>query len=96
LPRRTAARNIGGVGNPLARERYVAARVDVIGLLIAVAGALAIGLGVAGIGYLLGAPAGMLGALTSAIVSGGVMLLYGRRQRRRAAAESGDAAKPPD
>jgi len=46
LPGRTAARNVGGVGNRLARERYVAARVDVIGLLIAVAGALAIGLGV--------------------------------------------------
>jgi hypothetical protein len=73
----------------------VAARVDVIGLLLAIAGALAIGLGVAGVGYLLGAPAGMLGTLTSAIVSGCVLLLYGRRQRRRAAVETDDGAKPP-
>ena len=60
-------------------------RVDVASLLIAVAGALAIAAVVAGVGYLLGAPAGMLGALTSAVVSASVALIYARRKRARAA-----------
>ena len=59
-------------------------RVDVASLLIAVAGALAIAAVVAGVGYLLGAPAGLLGALTGAVVSAGVSLIYSRRQRARA------------
>jgi hypothetical protein len=60
-------------------------RVDVASLLIAIAGALAIAAVVAGVGYLLGAPAGVLGALTSAVVSASVGLIYTRRQRAKAA-----------
>ena len=66
-------------------------RVDVPGLIIAVVSAVAIGLSVAGIGYLLGAPAGLLGTLTSGVVSGCVLLIYTRRQRRRLP----DAERPP-
>jgi uncharacterized MnhB-related membrane protein len=75
----------------------VTARVDVIGLLIAVAGALAIGACAAGIGYLLGAPAKVLGALTEAVVGLSVVTIFVARQRRRTgAAVSAEPAPPPE
>ena len=72
-------------------------RFDVVGLVIAVAGALAIGACAAGISYLLGAPAKVVGALTEAMIGLSVPTIYMRRQRRRSAAgePAGHEQAPP-
>ena len=65
----------------------MSSRVDLPGLAIAVVVALAAGFTAAGIAYLLGAPAALIGAITGSIVSVGVEVVYLRRHRRRQARE---------
>jgi hypothetical protein len=71
----------------------MSSRVDVVAILIAVVVALAAGFAVAGIGYLLGAPAAILGAITGSIISLGVEVVYLRRQRRRTARAGTEVAQ---
>ena len=81
----------------VSRWRFaIPAKVDVVGLIIAIVGAVAFALLVSWIGYLLGVPTGILGALTTALVAALVVLIYTRRQRRRAARfEDEDSSTPP-